>query len=275
MKMPTAPCPLCTLPKPLIQSHLASAALYKLCRAPDSDPIFVTNEVVMRSGRQLQDYLLCSECDGMLSAKGEAWLLPLAGRMDGFPLYDILMKREPYERDGELALYAAADNPEIDVPKLTHFAMGMFWKASVHSWSGSRLEPLIDLGKYSEEVRKFLRGEDKFPERMSLTVGVSPPPIMPTIAMPYRGSATQYHKFLFHVPGINFALNVGTKVDAAMREACFASNPRHPILLKNLADENLKVNRSVVAGARKATGVLKYVKESKHLAEYLEKRGKK
>src|SRR5258708_9475746 len=161
--MPTGICPMCLLDKPLIQSHLASAALYRLCRAPDSDPIFVTNDVVMRSGRQMLYPLLCSGCDSMLSTEGEAWLLPLVGRLDGFALYDILTKREPYEKEGDAALYAAADNPEIDVSKLTHFAMGMFWKASVHSWSGSRVEPLIDLGTYGEEVRKFLRSEGKFP----------------------------------------------------------------------------------------------------------------
>jgi hypothetical protein len=266
---------MCLLDKPLIQSHLASAALYKLCRTPDSDPIFVTNDVVMRSGRQLLYPLLCSGCDGMLSTEGEAWLLPLVGRLEDFPFYDILTKRNPYEIEGDLALYAAADNPEINVAKLTHFAMGMFWKASVHSWSGSRVEPLIDLGKCGEEVRKFLRGEAKFPEYMSLTVGVTPPPIVPTIGMPYRGSATEYRNFLCHVPGINFALSVGGKVDSEMRDACFPCNPRHPILLKDLASTNLEVNREVAGRARKTQGVLKYVKESKHLAEYLKKRGKK
>src|SRR5947209_15811189 len=132
--MPTGNCPMCLLDRPLIESHLASAALYKLCRAPDSDPIFVTNDVVMRSGRHLKHPLLCSECDGMLSTEGEAWLLPQVGRMDGFPFYEILVKKQPFECEGDGALYAAADNSEIDVAKLTHFAMGMFWKASIHSW---------------------------------------------------------------------------------------------------------------------------------------------
>jgi hypothetical protein len=273
--MPTGICPMCLFNKPLIRSHLASAALYKLCRAPDSDPIIVTNDVVMRSGRQLLYPLLCSDCDGMLSEQGEAWLLPLVGRLDGFPFYDILTNCEPYEKEDDAALYAAADNPAIDVGKLTHFAMGTFWKASVHSWTGSRVEPLIDLGKYGEEVRKFLRGEGKFPKHMSLTVGVTPPPIVPTIAMPYRGSAKGYHNFLFHVPGINFGLMVGGKVDAAMREVCFPCNARHPILLKDLAATNLQVNREVAGRARKATSVMKYVKESKYLAEHLKMRGKK
>jgi hypothetical protein len=265
---------MCLFSKPLIQSHLASAALYKLCRAPDSDPIQITPEVVMRTGRQLQDYLLCSQCDGMLSTEGENWLLPLVGRLDGFPFYDILTNQKPDAVDGNSALYAAAKNPEIDVPKVIHFAMGMFWKASVHSWSGNRVQALINLGKYGEDVRKFLRGEAKFPAHMALTVGVTPPPITPTFTMPYRGSATDYHNFLFHIPGINFALAVGNQVGEEMRSACFATHPLHPILLKNLAEMNLNVSKEVAAGARKAQSVLTYVKESKHLQEYLKARGK-
>jgi len=273
--MPIGICPLCTLEKTLIQSHLASAALYKLCRTPDSDPIFVTNDVVVRSGRQLQHPLLCAECDGMLSTEGEAWLLPLVGRLDGFPLYDMLTKEKPDAVDGDAAIYAAARNPEIDVPKIIHFAMGMFWKASVHSWSGTRTKSLIELGKHGEEVRKFLRGEVDFPEQMALIMGISPPPIVPTFAMPYQGSATQFDNFLFHVPGINFALNVGDTVGKEMRSTCFASHRLHPILLTNLADTNLKVNREVARSARKAGNVFRYVKESKHLAEYVQTRGKK
>jgi hypothetical protein len=205
---------------------------------------------------------------------GENWLLPLVGRLDGFPFYDILTNQKPDAVDGNSALYAAAKNPEIDVPKVIHFAMGMFWKASVHSWSGNRVQALINLGKYGEDVRKFLRGEAKFPAHMALTVGVTPPPITPTFTMPYRGSATDYHNFLFHIPGINFALAVGNQVGEEMRSACFATHPLHPILLKNLAEMNLNVSKEVAAGARKAQSVLTYVKESKHLQEYLKARGK-
>jgi len=273
--MPMGMCPMCLLNKPLIQSHLASAALYKLCRSPDSDPIFVTNDVVMQSGRQLQHPLLCAECDGMLSTEGEAWLLPRVGRLDGFPFYDILTKQKPDAVDGDAAIYAAARNAEIDVPKIVHFAMGVFWKASVHNWSGTRTKPLIELGNHGEEVRKFLRGEADFPEKMALILGVSPPPIVPTFAMPYQGSATEFDNFLFHVPGINFALDVGEAVGEEMRSTCFASHRLHPIVLTNLADANLRVNREVAGRVRKATGVLKYVKESKYLQEFLKARGKK
>jgi hypothetical protein len=269
-------CPMCLDTKPLIKSHLASAALYKLCRTPDSEPVMLTNEAIMQTSKQLQDHLLCSECDGLLSKNGENWLIPLLARMEGrFPFYEILTKVKPDIVEEDVALYAAARSPEMDVAKLTHFAMGMFWKASIHSWSAKRKEPLIDFGKYGEAVRRFLRSEAAFPEHMMLTVGVTPPPVEPTFNMPYRGRASTVHNFLFHVPGINFALSVGNQVNEEMRSACFASHPLHPILVKDLAAQNLSINRDVAAKAKKAAKLLTYVKESPHLMEYLKRRGKK
>jgi hypothetical protein len=200
--------------------------------------------------------------------------LPLLAKSDGtFPLYEILVKHTPEAALGDSARYAAANNPEIDVAKLTHFAMGIFWKASVHSWSGERTGPLIDLGIYGERVRRFLKAEGDFPKYMALTVGVSPPPLMPTFTAPYRGSEKTFHNFLFHVPGINFVLDVGKLVSTEMKELCFASCRQHPIIsMKNLPGRNIEIAKGIAAGAHKAKGLLRYMNESKELAEYLKKR---
>jgi hypothetical protein len=259
--------------KTLIRSHLAPAALYELCRTPESEPVIVTPNVVMQSSRQWQDYLLCGKCDNLFSQEGENWVLPLLAKPDGsFPFYDILVKGAPEGVVGDSALYAAAKNPDIDAAKLTHFAMGIFWKASVHSWSGERTDTLVDLGEYGEGVRRFLRAEGCFPEHMALIVGVSPPPLMPTFNKPYRGSAKAFHNFLFHVPGINFALHAGNLVSREMKQTCFASHPLHPVFLTDLSGENLEIAKGAAAGAHKARNLLKYVNESEELAEYREKR---
>ena len=271
--MPIGKCPLCQEQKTLIRSHLAPAALYKLCRTLESEPVVVTANVVLQSSRQWEDHLLCEKCDNSFSQEGESWVLPLLAKPDGsFPFYDILVRCAPNVVEGDTALYAAAENPDIDVAKLTHFAMGIFWKASVHSWSGQKTEPLVDLGKYGEGVRRFLRAERCFPEYMALLVVVSPPPLNPTFNMPYRGSAKEFDNFLFHVPGINFELSVGNLVSGDMKKACFAPNRLHPILLSDFSGTNLEVFKGVAAGAHKAKKLLRYMKESKEFAEYLKKR---
>ena len=148
--MKAAMCRLCLQEKPLVNSHLMARGLYDYCRPPDGDPIFFSGEVVMESGRQLQHPLLCEECDGSLSRNGEDWLLPLLATIGGtFPFFDILQKGRPDVADGDSKLYAASRNPEVDTSKVTHFAMGVFWKASVHSWKRGETAPVIELGEYA------------------------------------------------------------------------------------------------------------------------------
>jgi hypothetical protein len=271
--MPIGKCPLCLLEKEVIRSHLAPAALFSLCRTPQSQPVIITHDVVVQSSRQWQDYLLCRECDNSFSQKGERWVLPLLARSDGgFPFYATLTRGSPELAEGNTALYAAAKDPDIDAAKLTHFAMGIFWKASVHSWTGEGNRSPIDLGKYGEAVRKFLRAEGCFPGCMALIVGVSPPPVMPTFNMPYLDCATDFHSFLFHVPGINFALHVGDSLPTELKQTCFASHPLHPIIVSpELSYANLEFFKGVAAPAHKAKGLLRYMNESEEFSNYSKK----
>jgi hypothetical protein len=260
--MKLATCKRCLNKKPLVESHLMSSGLYDLCKTPDDDPIFVSSKVILQSGRQLQYPLLCEQCDGMLSREGENWVLPLLARFDGtFPFFNLLQKVAPDVKDSDMMAYAASRVPEIDSPKLVHFAMGIFWKASVHSWRGSETAPLIELGKYRELLRVFLRGEAPFPEKMSLIVGVVPPPVKAiNFCYPYRGSASGYHNYLFHIPGIEFALHVGNTITQETKATCFASNPLHPIFVSAGISGAIK---GVVQGATKnahlAKNVMRYM----------------
>ena len=79
--------------------------------------------------RQTQDFLLCEDCEGVLNSGGERWILDkLATWERTFPLYDLLTKVPClFDEDG-MAVYLEVQNPEIEVEKLTHFALGLFWK---------------------------------------------------------------------------------------------------------------------------------------------------
>ena len=259
--MPVQECPLCLIEKPIVKSHLIPQAMYDYCRLPGGNPISITSELVIATSRQLQDSLLCLECEGLLNRGGEDWLLPLLATIDGaFPFYDLVTTIRPdVEEDGS-ACYAAARNPEIQVDKLVHFGMGVFWKASVHSWSGRRKNPLIDLGPYGEPIRKFLRGEADFPDHMAFVVGVLPPNRgLISFSQPYRGSAANWHNFLFYIPGIEFSLCVGRGVDQEQRSVCIASNPLHPILVTDFSKSVREVFAGVWRKARKARNVEKYL----------------
>lgn len=270
-------CAMCLEDKTLIESHLMSAGLYALCHAPDSDPVMVSKAVMMRTGRELKYPLLCSDCDGSLSVKGENWILPLLARMESdFPLCEMLTKFPPDAKDNGSALYATVNNPKIRGEDITHFAMGIFWKAAVHSWRGSKSEPMIDLGRYGEPVRRFLRGESKFPEKMALTVGVSPPPVQAvTFVEPYRGSTRNIHTFIFNVPGVQFMLSVGNQVSEEVKRLSFAPGSAHVVVVTDLNGTIFSRIRAATAGAKIAQNLQKYMKESNEYAGYVQRRKEK
>ena len=127
--------------------HLMPAALYDYVRLPGGNPVTFNTQLVIESSRHMQHPLLCRACEDILNKGGEAWSLPLFARVDGsFPFHDLLTQIPPDVIDGNAKLYAAIRNAEIDTAKLTHFAMGIFWKAAVHRvcWEAKQ-DPLIDL----------------------------------------------------------------------------------------------------------------------------------
>jgi len=245
-------CKLCSRERKVIRSHLIPRAIYRLLGQPGSDPVHVSSDAVIQSSRQITAYLLCRDCDGGLNKHGETWLIPLLARRDGeFPLYDILQNVPPEIDSPTLKVYSAVKNPGIHVDRLLHFAMGIFWKASVHSWRGRKNEPLIHLGKYKEPLRRFVRREGPFPSNMTLTATVLPKPVRVIASnVPYGGPHDGCHKYIFCVPGIAFALHVGNQIPTPVRDTCCASNPSRPIVLADLSFQLLSLAADVAAPAR-------------------------
>jgi len=248
------PCPLCLEDKELVTSHLIPQAIYDYCRTAESEPVIMTSRIVMQTSRQVQHALLCQKCEDVLNKGGENWLLPLLATIDKkFPLLDIIERFEPDEVDGELRTYAAARNPAIEVHKLIHFAMGVFWKASIHSWEAGSKAPRIELGPYRESIRTFLRGETPFPQTMGLVLGVLPREQVPVgFSLPYRNPEREFPGFTFHIPGIVFALSVGKRLGPNMPRICFAANPAHPILVADLSKDITSVGAAIFGKARKS-----------------------
>jgi hypothetical protein len=217
------------------------AALYDYCRSGDFSPVRVGNGVVLPTDRQTQDYLLCHECEDRFNKGGETWLTPKLATMDRtFPFYDLLTRLPAaFEEDG-LAFYFAANNPDIKVEKLTQFAMGLFWKASVHSWAGqNKTEPRIELGPYSETTRKWLLGEANFPLHVYLSMAVSRPArAQITFSEPREGVGHPDRCYFTYVPGILFMISVGKQAPPETLATCLHTNPEHPIIISDdLTDE--------------------------------------
>lgn len=256
-------CPMCLETKDVVSSHLIPAALYKFCDPPGGDPVAFNSQLVIETSRQMQYPLLCSGCEDTLNKNGELWMIPLFASLDGtFPFYDLLTSMPPALVDGDAKVYLAAYNPRIDVAKVIHFAMGIFWKAAVHSWIGGRTEPLIDLGDQTERIRKYLRGEGKLPDETVLMVGVLPKPVKHiAFTAPYQGSSRDKNNFLFYALGIEFTLLVGNSINQEQRGAAFSANPGRPALLVDFEPMLRDIVIDVTKDARKASNVKKYLQK--------------
>ena len=217
----------------LQESHFMPAGLYGYCRHPDFSPVRIGGGIVIPTDRQTLDYLLCQSCEQVLNDSGETWLVPKLARMDrAFPFYDLLTRVPPLWNEDGMTLYLASQNNEIKVNKLVHFAMGIFWKASVHPWMRARTDPWIKLGPYSDNIRKWLLGTDSFPDHIYLNVLVlKPEQAQIVFNEPYEGKRKECRRFLLHVPGISFTMSVGKVVPDETKSFCVFRHPEHPIFV--------------------------------------------
>lgn len=176
-------CPMCLKVKELQDSHLLSASVYKKLRSayPDNsdnlnpDPIEVTSGKARQTSKQTTDYLLCSDCEGILDRMGEKHVLPLLADTGGFPLYELLANSIPDCAEPDLSIYSCANVPSLDCEKIAHFAAGIFWKAAVHSWRSGASTVKLDLQGHEEQLREYLLGAKPFPDDVLLVVRIAPP----------------------------------------------------------------------------------------------------
>ncbi len=241
----TRACKLCLKFKPLRDSHLLPRRVYSLLRAPglqNSDPLFMNTRMRMQTSRQVKHHVLCAECEQLLNREGETWVLPNLARDSSFRLLEVIEKCEPVFQDEGWSVVDAAKIPQIGATKLTHYGAGIFWKASVHDWLVFNEKTRIYLGKYSDQLRRYLLG-DEFPQHMGLhvTVAHEKNPIR-AAHPPVEAIESKYHMYMFYVPGIVFTLAVGKQVPDYFLRSAISSREWKPILLRTDVSQSVRSN---------------------------------
>lgn len=225
--MPSGVCKLCLQDGDLQNSHLIPASVFKNLRAraaSNPNPLIFSPDNMVQSSEQLTAHICCRACEDIFNDGGERWTVPLLASQDGFPLYEMVTKAEPFYRDDVFFAYHASGIPGFQASKIIHFGMSIFWKASVRNWGNKGPDIQIELGKYAEPIRKFvLRGEE-FPTKTYLSVCVLPPTVpLLGLLMPVRMKQSDFHRFKSYVPGVVFELSVGNQVPDFVREQCLAT----------------------------------------------------
>lgn len=236
--MPFQLCPGCQTEKEVLDSHLIPKRVYEYVRAKGMDPVLMTDEMLHPTQRQIHAYLLCRDCEDMLNEGGEKWSVGLfAEQMGPFPLFEMLDKQAVVHSDSEVAVYAAWKIPGFQANKLAHLALGILWKASVHSCRKGRKLPRIELGDHSNKLRLFLKGEGQFPADMALLAWLTPTPVKDVaFDFPREMRATDARQFLFYLPGMKFQLVLTNQIETA-HIFCLASGPFKALMVEDLTDE--------------------------------------
>jgi hypothetical protein len=239
MSVETGDCSLC-LSKgvPLHHSHFMPRSLYPLFRTGNLHPVRFSREKMAQTSEQVKDYVFCGDCEKTFNREGESWIHTLFATLGGqFPLRERLLKQAPISDMGEVKLYAAGQNPEIDVPKLTHFGCGVFFKGAVHPWHGDPGKPYIEMEQGEiHALRQHLLGKAILAKTMALCVTVdSAPVVWQAMNEPYRAEPILgFKRYVFYVPGIFFQLCIGDSAQEKIH-TCINGSPNGPVLYENVS----------------------------------------
>jgi len=157
----------------LRQSHFLPKAIYRYFnrfKAEGTKLLIRTKEEgkVFSLGTQAVQALLCDECEGLMSAKGEDYYLSQMLKIDinaktQSPVYQTLLFNliplwRPINEHFPGAILSLGSNhlPAIESQQLYHFAIGMFWKATFSGWKHCPVMPMEP--SVVEQMRRFLRG---------------------------------------------------------------------------------------------------------------------
>jgi hypothetical protein len=213
-------------------------SLYSLFRNGNLHPVRFSREKMVQTSEQVKDYVFCGDCEKAFNAGGESWIHTLFAVFNGpFPLRERLLKQAPIKEMGETKLYAAAKNPEIDAPKLTHFGCGVFLKAAVHPWHGEPSRPYILMEPDEiDALRQYILGKTYLPKTMALGVTVdSAPVVWQQMIEPYPTEPILgLKRYLFYVPGIAFQLFIGEGAQEKIW-TCINGDPDGPVMYENVS----------------------------------------
>jgi hypothetical protein len=250
--METRDCKLCFSKNvDLRASHFLPRSFYPLMRTDEYAPVYISNESMYSSTKQVKDYVFCGDCEQSFG-KAEAWIKPMLPDVGGqFPLRERLKKRAPVGKTSAWELYETASNPEINVDKLTHFGVGVFYKGAVHPWNNGTPEPYLNVSPEEREpLRKYLLGFSDLLKNAALSVTVdSLPVVWQGMIQPYRAEPLAgFKRYVFYIPGIFFQFLLG---DGVQNLPNFSADPRHLVLVEDVSHPMRNTAREQTAKAKR------------------------
>jgi hypothetical protein len=221
-------CKLCLEQKPLRRSHYLPAGLYG---KKHKEFEFQTYYAAGKSEKQIMQYLLCDDCEQLLSARGESHVLNVLRPRDKvFSLNDRMQVAWSRDGDPSCPRFDARDF-DLDMDQFAHFAMGIVWRGMITTWTmfdGNETHKLPILGNQDEEIRRYLLGKAEFPAHIAIIVIVcKDDESRKTLFVPTPFVESGCVNIAFTLRGIHFRLMMG-QIPAFYRyNSC--TSPHRPI----------------------------------------------
>ena len=228
----------------------------------------LTRSRLARVPGQIKKYLLCGDCEELFNKNGEAWVSRFAHQVGrGFRLQQALLRLSPRTTLSSGRIYYADDDPEIDWSKLAYFALSVFWRGAVDSWTTAddrAPKPFIDIeADLRERLRGFLLGKESYPEGVLLMVKVSASlsPAAHMMSFPSNGTiempGEQRPQCTFIVPGMIFTLITDGNLPEAWRDSgCLFRGRGHPIFMLDTDDLFFREAISLVRTAKPSQKII-------------------
>jgi hypothetical protein len=226
-------CPLCLQQRALKKSHYLGHALHLLSQE-NGEAVLMTPERVQLTKKQLWAHLLCAACEDILGAN-ESYAHQWINRKNQFRLLERMNLAMPVERTLHGLEFSGTDIG-VSTERLAHFALGIFWRASTHSWKTLGLQTTsIGLEALAEPIRLYLRGEGPFPDGIALLMTVcTDHGSQGLVFAPSPMNGGIYPAFSLMVRGIKFTLVTGNFPEE-IRQACCVRSARKVIFMRNCA----------------------------------------
>ena len=232
-------CPLCLQQSKLEKSHYLGRALHLLSQE-DGEAVLMTPKRVQLTSKQLWARLLCAACEDILGVN-ESYAHEWINRKDRFRLLERMNLAVPVRWTLHGQEFSGTDIG-VSTERLAHFALGIFWRASAHTWKTLDLQTTsIHLGALAEPIRLSLRGEGPFPDGMVLLMTVcTDHGSQGLVFAPSPMKGGMYPAFSMMVRGIKFTLVTGNNLPEEIRQACCVRSGRRVIFMRDCAAGSLR-----------------------------------
>ena len=237
----------------LCESHFLPKGVYKIIGNHHSPgPVLLTRDREEAISCQAKRPLLCLDCEGRFNTRGENWTLKACACQDGFKLREILLTQRADPLASGLFGFDCAEIPYLDTATLSYFAISIIWRAAACRWRINGVEiGQIDLGIYAESFRQYLLGTSGLPSNTVVSVVVSSLETVPMVAtFPQSNRLDGYRTHFFSIPGLDFTVDVGSRLPDAVRELCIS---RGSLIYGSLAENEVRAAMLSLMKSRQRT----------------------